>query len=50
MVADAVRAFGDYIQNETLATEIVVDKSVSDPPHAGQIEGMDVRFAIEVVG
>jgi len=49
VVADAVRAFSDYIQYETLSTEIVVDKGVSDPSHAGEIEGTNVKFAIEVV-
>ncbi|HSW47190.1 MAG TPA: isoleucine--tRNA ligase, partial [Phycisphaerae bacterium] len=48
-VAAAILAYADYIKGETLAVELTVDKSILDPPHAGEIDEIPVRFAIEVV-
>ncbi len=47
-VADAIRDFNAYIRQETLALEVVVDKSIVDPPHAGEIEETPIRFSVDV--
>jgi isoleucyl-tRNA synthetase len=48
-VADAVQANAEYIKGETLATELVVDGSLNGAKHSGEIEGVVVQFALEVV-
>ncbi|HOB75095.1 MAG TPA: isoleucine--tRNA ligase [Phycisphaerae bacterium] len=49
-VQGAIEAFRDYIQGETLAVELLLEPSVPETAHGGEIEGTPVRFSLEVVG
>jgi isoleucyl-tRNA synthetase len=48
-LAEAVEAHKDYISGETLTADLSVDASLADAKHSGEIEGMPVQMALEVV-
>lgn len=48
-VAHAIRTHESYIRGETLATELVLDPSIAETGHGGDVEGEPVRIALEVV-
>jgi isoleucyl-tRNA synthetase len=49
-VAVAIQANLDYIKGETLATELILDPSLTGARHSGEIEDSTVQFSVEVVG
>jgi isoleucyl-tRNA synthetase len=48
-LAAAIEAHRNYICHETLAIDLALDSAVADAKHTGEIEGMPVRIAMEVV-
>ncbi len=47
-VAEAIKAFQDYICHETLAVELHIDPTLTEAGHTGEIEGHGCSLNIEV--
>ncbi len=47
-VAEAIKAFQDYIRHETLAVELKIDPTLTEAEHTGEIEGHGCLLNIEV--